>query len=196
MYVLTTTIRENPMLNKLMTRRGFTKTLKYVLKLAMVEYHRRFVKRHFERKAYSLYGLANITNAPKKWKQRKGRPMLQSGTMRRRILKSKSLSDVRGTSHRVRMKMRYGRPPRRWNENDPKIKGMIFSLMHKHKIGYDAARAKFYSAWGYRQSKQFQAAFRKPHQSEINALRKFIVQKLVEIMSKPSPKRKRRIKAA
>lgn len=171
------------------TERGFRRLLKPALKDAVLDWHKRFAKHHFTRAAYSRYGASYPARkrAPKK-------PFVVSGHLRDFILRAKTLKDVSGTSKKVRLKMKFGRPR---GMTEEKLKTQVFIEMRKSKIDFKTAQRRVFSKAGYSKrvrdllAKGIQAV----HTGEFNAMRKVIKASIIKRMNASQHKtmRKRRI---
>jgi hypothetical protein len=160
-----------------MQPKGFNALLKQALQAAALEWHRLYAPTHFTRTAYSKYGQAY--DKPK----RKGLPMVETGALRERVLKSRTAADVAGTSKRVYIKFHFGRPAQYTEEE---IQRRILKMMKFKHCTYKQAQARVYSTAGYSQTAKAKFLRQIPalHQSEVNHLGKFIREHLVAELKK------------
>ncbi len=123
-------------------RRGFRRIIKAALFKTLLEWHRQFARYHFMREAYARYGSLGVYQKQKK----RGDPLVQTGTLRKRILARKSEADIRGTARQARLVMRYGMPPKYSAEE---LRKQVLITMSDRHVSYRRAQRIVYSAAGY-----------------------------------------------
>jgi len=129
------TVGYDPDQHKTMSPEGVRRLLRKAMKRATVHWHKNYAPFHFRRDAYKRYPGVHAK------KKKHGAPLVQSGTARDRILAPRTEKDVRAKrGHRieVRLKLRWGRPPKyseRW------IKRWIVGQMH-HAYGIDYKKSR------------------------------------------------------
>jgi hypothetical protein len=165
-----------------MQKRGFRPLVKEALAEGLVDHHKRFMARHFERRAYGLYK----GHYPK----RKGgdkKPLVVSGSLRRHVLRKKTRAHVTGTSTRATLHLKYGRPGRLTKR---KLYHKTLMLMRTKGLSFKDAQREAYRNAGYNQATKakIQRALDAWHQSEVNAMAKFVRDRIV---AKIEDKRKR-----
>ena len=167
---------------------GFNRLLKTALKYTMAEMHNRYAKRKFTRRAYSLYRGTEAYRY-EKWH---GDPFVKSGTMRSRLRSRTTPSDVRGTSKRVTLTKRFGRPPR---YTEKYINNEIRRQMRAKNLTFAQARRLVYSKAGYdRWTKaMIQEAMAAVNGGEANSMRVYLKRFLVARLQTGGRKRKRRL---
>lgn len=84
---------------------GMGKVIKAAMQQTLLFWHREFIKGHFERKAYVLYG-ADYPE-PKKSPRK---PFVKTGALRGRMISRKGIQHTRGTSNRMALHLPIGRP--------------------------------------------------------------------------------------
>jgi len=152
MYLMQFEVKENLAALGIVKKQRFNGMFGRALKAGMVFWHERFIQKHFTREAYSRYGEAYDKPKPG---QRK--PLVDSGTLRKRIQTKRGTADVRGTHKGVSMKLQYGRP-RKFTKKA--IERAIFIEMAAQNISYKDAQRRVYSKAGYgrENAKRFQEA--------------------------------------
>ncbi len=122
--------------------RNFNRAFKVALRKGVLFWHQKFAKKHFQRPAFAYYPEYTALNpgGPKK------QPLVDTGTLRGRVLAPKSDADISGSSNRVSLTMRYGRPPQ-YTEEELKLR--IAKKMKSERITWKQAEAKVYAGAGY-----------------------------------------------
>ena len=114
--------------------RGFRRLMKAALKDNVYHWHRQFAGFHFTRHAYSRYRYLGAYRHQKT----KGEPLVETGTLRRRMVRPRSEAEITGTSTRVTLKMPMGRPP---EQTDALLrKRIIMAIREKHMSWRQAER--------------------------------------------------------
>jgi len=112
--------------------RGFAKLLKAALKDNVYHWHRSFAAFHFTRQAYSRYRYLGVYRHQKKG----GEPLVETGTLRRRMLRPRNETEMTGTSRRVTLKMPMGRPP---EQTDALLRKRTIRVMREKGMSYRQA---------------------------------------------------------
>lgn len=164
-----------------MSPRVFNREMKIGLKGAIeFVWKPRFLPMHFERHAYRRYNYSG------RRKKGKGRPLVDSGSFRKKMLKGKHR--ISGTSKGAKIRLKYGRPD---TFSDPrKVHLSIIKILAKsqskqqyqnmsrpdRKKAYKRAENKFWSRAGYgRDAKEmFQERITAVHPQEVKAMNQYL----------------------
>lgn len=149
--------------------KNFNKTLKSVLKTAVLMWHTKYLPRHFTRQAYALYpdkypGQFHVKKSP-------GMPLVRSGTLRDRLLSKSSIAHISSTSTRATIRMNFGRPPQYTPEQ---MKKMIFAIMRKTGQSYKQAQKQAYSGAGYGFKAAMAGMITAMHPGEVREICEFV----------------------
>ncbi|MGD8237841.1 MAG: hypothetical protein PVH68_04775 [Armatimonadota bacterium] len=137
MIAMTYKLREQLQEHPAFRRRGFRRIVKAALKATVLKWHREYAPIHFTRAAYRRYSYLGVYRRRKQ----RGEPMVESGTLRERILQPRTAEDVGGTSRRAYINFTIGRPPQYTEEE---LKRQILIEMVKRKTSYRAAERRVY----------------------------------------------------
>ena len=151
--------------------RELNKDFKMGLKRVLIMWHDNFAQRHFYRQAYSLYP-NEYPGAGHKIK-RKGLPLVMKGDFRRRMLQRKSVNDIRGTSKKARMVLKFGRPSGMSKEE---MRAATFIEMRKRNITFKQAERQVYSNAGYGKDnvKLFKSRLEAMNDQEVDRMAKYL----------------------
>ena len=176
-------------------KRQFNGMFARSLKAGMAFWHATIMPGHFERAAYAKYRGAYPKE--KGISQRaegsgKGKPLVSSGTLRRRVLSKKQLSNIRGTSKGVTMDLHYGRPKRMTKKV---LREAIVIAMATDNLTYKQARQRVFSRAGYgaRNAAIFQEALTVTTDTEGNQIAEAIKNAFFEEAKKRGKKTTRRL---
>ena len=125
--------------------RELNKDMKKMLKKTLLYWHMRFAPKHFSREAYVLYP-SQYPGPGRKHKRKGEAPLVKTGTLRGRVLARKSIYDLKGTSTRARLVLKFGRPS---GMSKSELEDAIRTEMRKLNISYKAAERKVYAKAGY-----------------------------------------------
>lgn len=129
--------------------RGCKKLIKETMKEGMAEWHTRYMGHHFTRAAYSRYGWQGAYPHRK----RSGDPYVESGRLRERMTRRRTAAEVTGTSKRVTLRLKFGRPPKYTEE---RLRKMIAREMRKGAT-YKQAQRRVYRQANYSRQMREQA---------------------------------------
>jgi hypothetical protein len=132
----------------LVPKRQFNGIFARSLKAGMAFWHGKHLPGHFERSALVKYSghYPGKKVIPGFLRPGKKKPLVRSGTLRRRVLSKKQLANIRGTSKGVSMTLHYGRPKALTKKL---LRRSILIMMHVEKLTYEQASQRVFSKAGY-----------------------------------------------
>ena len=179
--------RESIRQREAISKRGFNRIMKVGLQQMLLFWHRRFIKRHFRRRAHSLYA-----DAYPRPKRRGGRPFFVTGHLERKVTARRTMAEVRGTSQQAKMKINLGRPAKYTEEF---LQKQIFIEMRKRNISYKQAQRRVFSSAGYGPEirKKFQLGITAISPDESKRMRDFLENHIIKQTKATGPRRRLRI---
>jgi len=173
--------------------RGLKKAFTGAMKRGVVFWHRSFIGKHFDRRAYGAYRSTYLGDGVRP-KKSPGRPLFITGNLKSNVEQQFSEGAVRGTFKSsgpdVGVKLKYGRPSKYTGEN---LKAEILATRERMGIDWRAAEAKVLSRAGYGQKlrKIFQERITAVNPSEERQIIKTVRDDVGNHMAKRGKSRKR-----
>ncbi len=170
-------------------RKPTARAMKTGLIRGVVLLHKSYSPLHFQKGSRERYGGAYLELKKKKGN---GAPLVESGSLRKRITAYKRLNDVKGTSKRAALHLKFGRP----DQYSPQaMEKRIFVLMKEKRISYEKAQALAYRSAGYgaRIRSIFERALSKTHPEEETAVAQEVQHIVIDEMNKPKPRPVRKV---
>jgi hypothetical protein len=206
MIALQFDIREDMKKLESFSARRFNQIMKRGLIQMILFWHREYAPRHFTPRARQLYGTPGSRTRtwymdPETHRWTHGRmatPLVYTGNLRKRVLSDRGRGEIRATSKKASLKMRYGRPG--LSDYTPEqINNEAVRLMLDKDISIEQAIARveadIATGRGYKPQvrKYFQREITKLHTSERTHLMKLLRDFVTRELIRTGPKRQRRI---
>ena len=168
-----------------LSAREFNRRMKTAMRRTILFWHEKFAPKHFQRPAHSWYPEYSALVM-----KRRGRPLVESGSLRGRVLARRGEAEVSGTSTKATLRMPFGRPPKMTKEEIAKRIGVE---MATKRVDYKTAERRVYSTAGYSAHVRglFERLMPAVNTGEVQKLREFLRDQIANAMNETGPMRRR-----
>ena len=167
---------------------GFRKIVKERMGDTLLHWHGEFAEHHFSDSQTTRYRAFQRLN----WARSRKPHLVETGTLRDRVLRQRGKEAVKGTSRKMRLEMKYGRPP---GYSEGEMKAKAHAIKPEHLVDWRTAmRRAYYGVPNYgdwmRDKDKFKELMTQVNGPEVVSMRNHLRRGIIEALNERGTKKR------